>query len=74
MEIIINILGAAALGHLGADFLSRYDWLPDKPMKCNMCLSFWLSIMPFIYVYGYEGILYAALAGVVSEFYLKKLL
>jgi len=74
MEIILNILGAAGLGHLAADFFSRYDWMPDKPMKCNMCSSFWLSVGPFIFLYGYEGILYAALAGIISELYLKILL
>lgn len=74
MELILMILGAAALGHLGADFNQQFSWMPDKPMKCNMCLSFWISIGPFIYISGWEGILYAALAGVVSELYLKILL
>lgn len=73
MQEIINILGAAALGHLGADFLERFTWLPNKPFKCNMCLSFWLSIGPFVYIYGYEGLLMAALAGIVSELIYKLL-
>lgn len=72
--IILNILGAAALGHLGAEFFSQFDWMPDKPMKCNMCLTFWLNVGPFIFLYGYEGILYAALASIISELYLKILL
>ena len=42
METILSILGAAGLGHMAADFLSRYDWLPDKPCKCNMCMTFML--------------------------------
>ena len=74
MELILSILGAAGLGHLGADFLSRYDWLPDKPFKCNLCLTFWLNVIPFIFLYGYRGILYAALASIISELYLKILL
>lgn len=74
MELIISILGAAALGHLAADFNQQWSWMPDKPMKCNMCMSFWISVIPFIYISGYEGILHAALAGVISEFYLKYLL
>lgn len=73
MELIINILGAAALGHLGADFNQQFSWMPDKPMKCNMCLSAWLSVGPFIFLYGWQGVLYAALAGVVSELYLRQL-
>ena len=74
MELILSILGAAALGHLAADFFTQFNWMPDKPMKCNMCASFWLSIGPFLYIYGYEGLLFAALAGIISELYLKLLL
>lgn len=71
MEIIINILGAAALGHLAADFLSRVEWLPQKPFKCNQCLTFWLIVAPFIFLYSYWGILVAALSAVVSELIFK---
>ena len=74
MELILLILGAAGLGHMAADFLSQFDRLPDKPCKCNMCMSFWLNIGPFIFLYGGEGILYAALASIISELYLKILL
>ena len=74
MELILMILGAAGLGHMGADLFSRFDWMPDKPMKCNMCLTFWLNVGPFIFLSGYEGILYAALASIISELYLKILL
>ena len=74
METILSILGAAGLGHMAADFFYQFDRLPDKPMKCNMCMTFWLSVGPFIFLYGYEGILYAALAGIISELYLKILL
>ena len=74
MELLISILGAAGLGHMAADFFSRYEWMPDKPMKCNMCMTFWLNVGPFIFLSGYEGILYAALASIISELYLKILL
>lgn len=74
MELIISILGAAGLGHLAADFFSQFDWMPDKPMKCNMCITFWLNVGPFIFLYGYRGVLYAALASIVSELYLRQLL
>ena len=74
MEIILSILGAAGLGHLAADFLTQFEWLPDKPMKCNMCATFWLNVGPFIFLYGYEGVLFVALASIVSELYLKILL
>jgi hypothetical protein len=73
MELIISILGAAALGHMGADFFSRYEKLWDKPFKCNMCLSFYLSVIPFIFLYSGYGIWYAALSGIISELYFKYL-
>jgi len=71
MELILSILGAAGLGHLAADFLNGFSWLPDKPCKCNMCMTFWLNVGPFIFIYEWEGILYAALASIISELYLK---
>lgn len=74
MEIILSILGAAGLGHLAADFFTQFEWVPDKPMKCNMCATFWLNVGPFIFLYGYEGVLFVALASIVSELYLKILL
>tara|TARA_R110000772_G_scaffold66166_1_gene147517 strand:+ start:636 stop:860 length:225 start_codon:yes stop_codon:yes gene_type:complete len=74
MELILSILGAAGLGHLAAEFFSQWEWMPDKPMKCNMCITFWLNVGPFIFLYGYEGVLYAALASIISELYLKILL
>ncbi len=74
MELLISILGAAGLGHLAADFFSQFERLPDKPVKCNMCMTFWLNVGPFIFLYGWRGVLYAALASIVSELYLKILL
>ncbi len=71
--IILNILGAAALGHLGADFLQQFNRLPAKPFKCNMCLTFWLNIGVFIFLYGMPGVWYAALAAIGSELIYKQL-
>ena len=74
MEIILSILGAAGLGHMAADFLTQFDRLPDKPCKCNMCMTFWISVLPFIFLSGGVGVFYAALASIISELYLKILL
>jgi len=71
MELFINILGVACLGHLAADFLSKFSWLPNKPFKCNMCLTFWLSIIPFIFLYDVWGVLVASIAAVTSELLYK---
>ncbi len=65
--MILTILGFACLGHLGADFFSQWDRLPNKPLKCNMCLSFWLALIPLICVHGWQGPLIAAITGVTSE-------
>lgn len=65
--MILEILGFAALAHLGADFLEQFDWLPSKPFKCNMCSGFWYSVGPFLALYGWKGILVAAITGIVSE-------
>jgi len=71
MGILIQILGFACLGHLGADFMSQFEGLWDKPFKCNMCFSFWISILPFIFLYGWEGILLSAITAITSELIYK---
>lgn len=65
--MILLILGMASLGHLIADFLEPLPEIPNKPFKCNMCLSTWITLLPACVLYGYEGILVAAITGIVSE-------
>tara|TARA_R110000772_G_scaffold77311_3_gene166613 strand:+ start:2056 stop:2280 length:225 start_codon:yes stop_codon:yes gene_type:complete len=65
--MIILIIGMASLGHLIADFLEPFPEVPQKPFKCNMCLSTWLTLLPACVMYGYQGILIAAITGIVSE-------
>lgn len=72
--MILFILGMACVGHILTDFLEQFDRLPNKPFKCNLCLTTWLSLVPAIYIYGWEGPLIAAIAGVVSETIYKKLI
>ena len=67
MNIILIILGFASLAHLLADFLNQFEELPKKPFACNMCMAFWISLFPCMYLYGIEGILLAAISGIVSE-------
>lgn len=71
--ILIEIIGMAALGHMGADFFEQFERLPSKPLKCNMCLTFWLSIVPFVLDYGFTGLAMAATASLVSELIYKLL-
>ena len=65
--IILQILGLAALGHLAAEFFSQFDKLPNKPMKCNLCITFWLGILPLVYIHGYNGLFATAIASITSE-------
>lgn len=71
--IILMIIGFACLGHLAADFLNGFEKLWDRPFKCNMCMTYWLSFIPFIFIYEGYGILYAAIASIVSELIYKQL-
>jgi len=65
--MITFILGMACLGHLAADFFSQFDKLPMKPFKCNMCITTWMTLGPAIALYGWQGILVSAIAGITSE-------
>lgn len=65
--LILDILGFAALGHLITEFLYSNQMLQFKPFNCNMCLTFWISLLPFMVEDGLYGLPMAAIAGVVSE-------
>ena len=74
MEIIINIVGFACIAHLLADFLQQFEEIPKKPFACNMCLGFWISLFPNMWLYGLQGILVSAIVGVVSETIYKRII
>ena len=61
------IIGMACLGHIITDFLQQFERLPMKPFKCNLCLTTWITWVPAIYLYGIQGILVAAITGIISE-------
>lgn len=68
MDIFIDIIGFAALGHLVVDFLStQFSRLPQKPFHCDMCMTFWISIVPHIALYGFRGILFSALSAIIAN-------
>jgi hypothetical protein len=76
MEIFIlitQIIGFACIGHLLTDFITTLDLpsLPDKPWKCDMCVTFWLSIVPLVVMHGWAGLLYAAISSVLSNYIYK---
>ena len=72
-EIIIQIIGFACLGHLVTDFITHFDLpeLPEKPFKCDMCMAYWISIIPLMVQFGFIGILYAAMSAVVANLIYK---
>ena len=72
--ILIEIIGLAMIGHMGAEVFSHFDWMPDKPMKCNMCLTFWLGVGPLILEHGWLGLAMAGCASLASELIYKLLI
>jgi hypothetical protein len=73
-DIILQIIGFACLGYLASDLmvtLDKEDHLPNKPFKCDMCLSYWISIIPFMVQFGLIGIIYAAMSAVTANILYK---
>jgi len=75
MNSIIEIIGFAALGHLVTDFITHFDLpeLPDKPFRCDMCMTFWISIVPMMVLHGFQGILWASISAVVANYIYKRI-
>jgi hypothetical protein len=67
--MILQILGFACLAHLAAEFFGSINLpeIPDQPFKCNLCMGYWLSVIPFVIQWGLIGFLLAAITGVASE-------
>lgn len=70
MTELIQILGFASFGHILTDFISSFELpeLPDKPFRCDLCMTFWISIIPLMYMHGLSGILYSAISAVVANY------
>jgi hypothetical protein len=70
MDLIIDIIGFAALAHLVVDFIQSFE-LPlinRKPFTCDMCMGFWLSLPHAWAQWGFvHGFLIAAITGVVAD-------
>ena len=73
LQLILMIIGAACIGHIGADFLNHFKKIPDRPFKCNMCMTVWLNLIPFIFIYEGYGFFYVAIASILSELIYKQL-
>lgn len=73
MNSIIEILGFAAIGHLTTDFISSFELprLPDKPFRCDMCMTFWIALIPMIVLHGFHGILMAGISSILANYIYK---
>lgn len=74
MEILILLLGIACLNILVINHDWYQKWKPNrKPFTCALCMGFWLPIGALIFKYSWEGVLYAAITAVITEFLDRKL-
>jgi len=72
-DLILQIIGFACLGHLVTDFITHFHLpeLPEKPFKCDMCMTYWISIIPLMVQFGARGCLYAAMASILANIIFK---
>jgi len=72
-NLIMQLIGFAALAHLVVDFIVTLDkdWIPTKPFKCDKCFAFWISIGPMVVQYGITGILYSAIIAILAQLIFK---
>jgi hypothetical protein len=68
-DLILQIIGFACLGHLVTDFITHFNLpkLPNKPFRCDMCMAYWISIIPLMVQFGARGILYAAISSILAN-------
>ena len=39
-----------------------------KPFSCAFCMSWWVGLITFTYIYGYWGAAYAAMTAVITSY------
>ena len=73
MNEFFQVIGFACLANLITDFISHFDWptLPDKPWRCDMCMGYWISVIPFVVQFGLSGFLLAAITGITANLIYK---
>lgn len=72
--MIISIIGWASVALLLIDIIQHFDIyekLPDKPFYCDMCIAFWISLIPNVWNYGGEGLLLSAITGITANILFK---
>jgi len=68
--MIISIIGLACLANLLVDIASHFN-LPEKPFQCDMCMGFWISVLPLSYLYGWEGFCASGIVAILSNIIFK---
>ena len=72
MNSLLQVIGFACLAHLITDFIEHMQWsLPDKPFKCDMCMGYWISVIPFVIQFGLSGFLLSAITAIISKLIFK---
>ena len=73
IDLLLQIVGFACLGHLVTDLISNFELpeLPDKPFRCDMCVTYWISIIPLMVQFEFKGILYAATSSIIANIIFK---
>ena len=70
--MIYEILGIAC----GGAILQNFEWWQDllkatylemKPFNCTLCWTFWMTVLPNIGMYGFQGLLYSFIEAVAAE-------
>ena len=69
IDLLLQIIGFACIGHLVTDFISSFDLpeLPDKPFRCDLCMTYYIAIIPLCAQFGPKAILYAAISSVIAN-------
>jgi len=73
MDTIFELITLASLAHLIVEFNVDLQLTDKKPFTCNLCMGYWVALIPGFINYGFWGIPFAALVGVLSELIFKLL-
>tara|TARA_R110000772_G_scaffold245957_1_gene359561 strand:- start:5412 stop:5651 length:240 start_codon:yes stop_codon:yes gene_type:complete len=77
--MIYEIIGIACIGAIlqsfeGYQVLLSKLYLDIKPFNCALCMTFWMTIIPNIAVYGLKGIYISSIEAVLAELIDRKLM
>jgi hypothetical protein len=71
MKELVTILGVWAIANVIVGILAlhkKYPVLNFKPINCELCLTWWIGLAVLIPKYGFDGILYSAIATMINYY------